>query len=81
MSAGELVIGSVARYLGILASAMSRWDDAARHFEDALAMNARMGARPWLAHTQEDYVRMLLDRDAAGDREKAQLLLSEALAM
>ena len=81
LSAGELVIGSVARYLGILASAMSRWDDAARHFEDALAMNARMGARPWLAHTQEDYARMLLDRDAAGDRERAQLLLSEALAM
>ena len=81
LSAGELVIGSVARYLGILASAMSRWDDAAQHFEDALAMNARMGARPWLAHTQEDYARMLLDHDAAGDREKAQLLLSEALAM
>jgi DNA-binding SARP family transcriptional activator len=80
LSAGELAVGSVARYLGILASTGSQWDDGARHFEDALAMNARMGARPWLAHTQRDYARMLLDRDAAGDREMAQLLLAKALA-
>ena len=39
-----------------------------------------MGARPWLAHTQHDYARMLLARDAPGDRERAELLLSEALA-
>ena len=57
---------------------MERWSDAARHFESTLAMNARMGARPWLAHTQTDYARMLLARGAAGDGEKAQELLSLA---
>jgi hypothetical protein len=75
-----VAVGSVARYLAILASTTSRWEDAARHFEDALEMNARMGARPWLAHTQRDYARMLIARNAPGDQEKARLLLSQALA-
>jgi predicted ATPase/DNA-binding SARP family transcriptional activator len=72
--------GSVSRYVGLLASTLSHWEDAERHFEDALAANQRMGARPWLAHTQEDYARMLLERNAHGDREKAQDLLDAALA-
>jgi tetratricopeptide (TPR) repeat protein len=59
---------------------MSRWDDAAQHFEQALVMNQRMGARPWLAHTQHDYAQMLLHRDSPGDRERAQELLDQALA-
>ena len=42
-------------------------------------MNERMGARPWLAHTQEDYARMLLERGRPGDSEKARELLTEAL--
>jgi hypothetical protein len=39
-----------------------------------------MVARPWIAHTQHDYAGMLLSRDAPRDRERAQLLLDEALA-
>jgi eukaryotic-like serine/threonine-protein kinase len=73
-------IGSVSRYLGILAVLLRRYDDAARHFEDALVMNEKMGARPWLAHAQEDYARMLFERDDPGDHEKAQRLLTTALA-
>jgi hypothetical protein len=38
-----------------------------------------MGARPWLAHTQSDYARMLLERDGSGDRKRAQELLEAAL--
>ena len=71
--------GSVSRYLGILATTKGHWRSAAEHFEDALEMNERMGTRPWLARTQHDYGRMLLARDAPGDKEKAQLLLSQAL--
>jgi hypothetical protein len=37
-----------------------------------------MGARPWLAHTQSDYARMLRARDGPGDRERAQALLDTA---
>jgi DNA-binding SARP family transcriptional activator len=80
VAAGEVAIGSVARYLGLLATTMGHWNEAAQHFEDALEMNERMGARPWLAHTQHDYARTLLARDEPGDRERAQELLHQALA-
>jgi predicted ATPase/DNA-binding SARP family transcriptional activator len=72
--------GAVSRYLGLLATTMSRWEAAEQHFEAALEMNARMGAKPWLAHTQYQYAAMLLTRDWAGDSDQAMSLLHEALA-
>jgi tetratricopeptide (TPR) repeat protein len=68
--------GSVSRYLGLLSTTTGRWDEAEQHFEHAVAMNATMGARPWLAHTQHDYARMLLARSR--DRERARDLLHQA---
>jgi DNA-binding NarL/FixJ family response regulator len=44
-------------------------------------MNARQGARPWLAHTQYQYAVMLLDRKGPGDRERAIALLEGAAAI
>ncbi|TML33781.1 MAG: hypothetical protein E6G24_06660 [Actinobacteria bacterium] len=75
----EISMGSVSRYLGLLATTLSRWEVAERHFEDALAMNERIGTRPWLAHTQEDYGRMLLERGRERDRARASELLDLAL--
>ena len=72
--------GAAARYLGALAATQAHWEEAAQHFEDALVMNARMDARPWLAHTQYQYASMLLMRDQADDRTKARALLRTALA-
>ncbi len=72
-------LGSVARSLGVLASSMSRWREAERHFEAALNMNEKLGARPWVAYTQHDYACMLRKRDGNGDRRKAGELLSAAL--
>jgi tetratricopeptide (TPR) repeat protein len=72
--------GCVSHSLGLLATLLSRWEDAERHFTDALAMYTKMGAKPWLAHTQHDYARMLLARNQPGDSEKAQRLLEQALA-
>ena len=60
--------GSAARYVGILAATAGRPEEAERAFEAALEMNERMGARPWLAHTQLDYARLLAGRDAARAR-------------
>jgi DNA-binding SARP family transcriptional activator len=76
----ELALDSVSRPLGMLATLLGRFEDAARHFEEALRMNERMGARPWLAHAQEEYGRMLHLRSAEGDRERAEELLSRAQA-
>jgi class 3 adenylate cyclase/tetratricopeptide (TPR) repeat protein len=72
-------LGSSSRPLGLLAAALHRWDEAERHFADALAMNSKMGARPWVARTQLNYAQMLLARGGPGDREKARSLLQEAL--
>ena len=72
--------GSVARSLGLLATVLARYDDAERHFENALEMNARIRARVWVAHTQHDYARMLVARDGPGDRARATALAAQALA-
>jgi DNA-binding SARP family transcriptional activator/tetratricopeptide (TPR) repeat protein len=76
----EGIRGSISRYLGILAATLRRWDDAAPRFEDALAMNERMGVRPWLARTQSDYARMLLARGRPTDRDRAAELEARAAA-
>jgi len=70
---------AVSRQLGVLATVTQRWGDAEQHFEDALAMNTRMGARPGTAWTRYQYADMLLRRDGDGDRKKALSLLAEAL--
>ena len=76
----ELALDSASRPLGMLATLLGRFEEAARHFEEALRMNERMAARPWLAHAREEYARMLLRRDAPEDRERADKLLSRAHA-
>ena len=44
-------------------------------------MNARMGAKPYLARTYHEYAEMLLSRGQPGDHAKALALLEEALAI
>jgi tetratricopeptide (TPR) repeat protein len=71
-------VGAVDRYLALLARTLGRLDDAEVHFQGAVGLNERMGARPWLARTQDDYARMLLARDGPGDRQRATELLTAA---
>jgi hypothetical protein len=73
-------LGAAARSLGLLATVLQRWNDAAAHFEMALERNARLGSRPILAHTQYDYACMLRARNGAGDRDRAGALLAAARA-
>jgi DNA-binding SARP family transcriptional activator len=75
----EICTGSVARSAGLAAATLSRWDEAERYFQKALEMNQLLGARPWLALTQEDYARMLLARNLSGDQERSAELLAQAL--
>jgi uncharacterized protein HemY len=75
----EVSTGAITRYLGMLAETMERWDDAARHFRDAIVTNERIGARPWLAHAQHDLAATLIGHGESADREHATALLSEAL--
>ena len=48
--------------LGALATTLGRFDDAERHFEDAIAMNRKMRAPRWVAVAQCNYGDMLLRR-------------------
>jgi DNA-binding SARP family transcriptional activator len=76
----ELCRGSVSRGLGILSAVLADWAQAAEHFEHAIEHNAAMGARPWVAHTEHDFARMLVARDAPTDRARASELLGSARA-
>src|SRR5262249_38621042 len=67
-------LGSTHRYLGLLAWTVGLADAAAVHFETALAMNERMGARPLVACCQHEYARVLPFRDGPGDRTPAREL-------
>lgn len=71
--------GAAARLLGMLAATLLRWDEAERHFEAALAFDARSGGRPWLARSRCDFAAMLLRRGWPGDHQRAQPLLEAAL--
>jgi class 3 adenylate cyclase/tetratricopeptide (TPR) repeat protein len=70
--------GAASRYLGMLAATLGELDKAAAHFEHALNMNARIGARPWLAHTKAEYALLLRRRGGKGVRERAEMLANEA---
>lgn len=73
-----MCLGSIAHYCGILACLLHRWDVAEQHFEAALIMNERMGARPFVARTRYWWAKMLLKRGNTEDRKRALKLLNEA---
>jgi tetratricopeptide (TPR) repeat protein len=73
-------VGSYSLWCGALAACLRRWEDAERHFADALAMNERLGARPFVVRTRRAWAAMLLDRDAAGDRARARDLIAAGRA-
>jgi tetratricopeptide (TPR) repeat protein len=75
----EVSLGAVSRYLGRLCSTLSR-HEAATHFECALELNARMGARPWLAHSQYDYAHTLLRRETPAAVQRASDMLGQSRA-
>lgn len=73
-------LGAMARYLGLLAAMLGRWTDAEAHFERALALNARIAARGFLAYTHADFADMLIARnDGADDWPRASSFADAAL--
>lgn len=76
---GDICYGSVSRYLGLLASTMRRFEDAERHFEDAIRFELKMGAAPFAARTRVCYAAMLIERGAGADHQRAQAILDTAI--
>ena len=73
--------GSAARYLGILATVMGRLDEAERWLLQALPMNRRMGASPWVGHTLADLAAVHFKRGRPGDVAAAHRYLDDASAI
>jgi DNA-binding CsgD family transcriptional regulator/tetratricopeptide (TPR) repeat protein len=75
---GTVMLGAVSGYLASLAMVMRRHDEARELFEEALLMNASMGAAPALARTRVDFARLLLGTGYEQDRVQARRLLAKA---
>ena len=71
--------GAVARFLGMLAAELSRWDEAEIHFTTALEINERLRLRPFAAHTCHEWAKMLLKRGDPADLTRARDLNDQAL--
>lgn len=74
----EAAVGVVHRPLGVLAATLGRWEEAVAHFDAALAVHARTGARPWLAWTQYQCADALARRGAGDDFQRASELVTAA---
>ncbi len=72
-------LGPVEHYLGLLASAIGRVQEARKHFEEALACNESNRAKPWLAYSQCEYAALLLAHGARYEVGRARKLAEGAL--
>jgi tetratricopeptide (TPR) repeat protein len=83
---GQIVVaacifgGSVVHYLGMLAAALGRFDDAEAHFRESDETHVRIGCPTWLAQTRLEWARTLLDGRPSGGEDRAAELLHLALA-
>jgi class 3 adenylate cyclase/tetratricopeptide (TPR) repeat protein len=77
-SGGGGADGPVSHYLGGLATVLGRYDEADAYFAQAAAFNERAGAKFFAARTNLSWGKMLVERSATGDIEKARELLTRA---
>jgi class 3 adenylate cyclase/tetratricopeptide (TPR) repeat protein len=77
---GVIWLGSVAHFLGVLATTLERFDDAERHLAAAETANARLAAPGWLARTRLERARLLLRRGEPEHAGEARQLLDQVVA-
>jgi len=78
-ASGALCWGSMHRVLAPLADLMGDTEQAAFHYQAAMTMHERLGARPFLARDRLAYARML--RRVGGDRRRVTELERTGLAL
>jgi len=78
VSLASVCLGSADLGAAWLHHTVADLDAAERCYRAAEAVNARIGARSWLAQTRLDHARLLLDRDGENDRVEARTLLDAA---
>ncbi|GAB90265.1 helix-turn-helix transcriptional regulator [Gordonia rhizosphera] len=75
---GVSSLGAFARVLGDLARIAGRVDQAIELYENAIVMNTRLGARPYVALSRLGLAIALAGRDADGDTKRATALARSA---
>jgi class 3 adenylate cyclase/tetratricopeptide (TPR) repeat protein len=75
---GDRLLQTVA---GMAAAAGRQWEKAEEHYQTALRQAHELPVVIQQPEVRRWYARMLIDRDAPGDRDKAWRLLTEAIAM
>ena len=76
---GALCWGSMHRFLGPLAALLGNTERAIVHFEAAMAVHERLGARPFLARDRLAYAELL--REVGGDSVRIENLQRTGLAL
>jgi tetratricopeptide (TPR) repeat protein len=70
--------GSASLYLGKLALSLNRSDDATRHFQEAVNLNSKFGARTWAAYSCFELADALLARGGSAGSDRRLALLADA---
>jgi ATP/maltotriose-dependent transcriptional regulator MalT len=73
--------GSVACYLGLLATTLSDWRSAEDHLQASLDDNERWGNRPYVAHTHDAWAALIHERDGGAGTPAALEHLDRAIAL
>jgi hypothetical protein len=81
ISISTLPFGPVAMRLGMLAGLLERWDAVDRHFDRALELCHRLGARAIRARVLLEHAHALLARGGDGDRDRSLDDLDEAASI
>lgn len=74
-------LGPVSTMLGRLAGVLGEWDAANLHFERAVIIAERMGARPWAARARVHWAEMLAHVGGAAERERGAAILEAGRAI
>jgi hypothetical protein len=77
---GVIWMGSVAHYLGLLATTLEHFDEAERYLVASDAAHERLHAPGWRARTRLAWARLLLRRGQAEDAKQARQLLGQVIA-
>ena len=74
---GATALGPVSHYVGGLATTLGRYDEANEYFARSAAQSERIGAAFFASRTNLEWGKMLAERRAPGDAERARELLSK----
>ena len=79
--AGWACLGPCARHLGALSALAGDRDAAVDFYEQALALAARAGSRPWVAQVERDLSAVLGESERARELAGAALAIADELAL